>query len=67
MNTETYTLSWLFRGKEPQSYEMLNSTLQAVQTYINILKGLGCMHFKLFDSEGNEYEVSGFGTIRENI
>lgn len=64
MDKKNYTLRWLFHGKEPQSQEFANATLQSVQTYINILKGWGCIHFKLFDNVGNEYEISNFGTIR---
>jgi len=63
MNTKNYTLRWLYHGKVPQSQEMANATLQSVQTYINILKGWGCMYFKLVDDTGNEYEISRMGTI----
>jgi len=63
LNTKNYTLRWLYHGKEPQSQEMANATLQSVQTYINILKGWGCMYFKLVDDTGNEYEISRMGTI----
>jgi hypothetical protein len=67
MDKKNYTLRWLFHGKEPQFYEMSNTTLQSVQSYIKILTGWGCSSFKLSDGEGNEYEVSKFGTIREIV
>ena len=70
MDTKNYTLEWIFHGKhgkEPQFYEMSNATLQSVQNYIKILIGWGCSSFKLSDDEGNNYEVSKFGTIRGTL
>jgi len=58
-----YTLYWLYHGKDPQSEVLENSSLQAVQTYINILKGWGCNSFKLVDETGKEYNISKMGFV----
>ena len=61
-----YSINCLYPGRETQNAVMENSTLQAVQTYISVLKSQGYICFTLFDESGIEYKVSRLGVI-ENL
>jgi len=62
---KTFTLGWLYHGKDPQSTTLTNTTLARVQAYIRLLKNWGCLHFSLVDNSGKTYHINHFGTIED--